>query len=85
MPIKIPHTPAERQGVVKTEMHKFGEGALHSGSADGPVVSNPKQAIAIGLSEAGLSNRKPHGFGHKSLAGPHRVSGHPGAHRVGKR
>jgi len=25
---------------------------LHSGSKKGPVVTNPKQAIAIGLSEA---------------------------------
>lgn len=35
-----------------TEMHKFKEGALHSGSKKGPLVKNRKQAIAIGLSEA---------------------------------
>lgn len=85
MPIKTPHTPAERRNIVSTEMHEFGAGKLHSGSPSGPIVRNPKQAIAIGLSEAGLSNRKPHGFGHKSISGPHRSSGHPGAHRVGKR
>jgi len=38
--------------VMKTEMHKFKQGSLHSGSAKGPVVKNRKQAIAIGLSEA---------------------------------
>ncbi len=43
---------------VETEMKKFKEGKLHSGSKKGPVVSNPKQAIAISLSEAGLSKKK---------------------------
>lgn len=33
-------------------MKEFAEGELHSGSKKGPVVTNPKQAIAIGLSEA---------------------------------
>lgn len=37
---------------VKKVMHEFKEGELHSGSKKGPVVSNPKQAVAIGLSEA---------------------------------
>jgi Family of unknown function (DUF6496) len=32
-------------------MHKFKEGELHSGKSD-IVVTNPKQAIAIALSEA---------------------------------
>lgn len=43
---------------MKEEMHKFKEGELHSGSKKGPVVSNPKQAEAIALSEAGLSKNK---------------------------
>ena len=47
-----------KKKVVKKELHKFKEGKLHSGSKKGPVVSNPKQAIAISLSEAGLSNKK---------------------------
>ena len=34
---------------VMTEMH---EGKLHMGSKKGPVVTNPKQGIAIALSEA---------------------------------
>ncbi len=40
------------------EMEKFREGKLHSGSEKGPVVTNPKQAIAIGLSESGQSKKK---------------------------
>jgi hypothetical protein len=36
---------------VGTVMREFKEGKLHSGK-DGPVVKNPKQAIAIALSEA---------------------------------
>ena len=32
-------------------MREYKEGALHSGSKKGPVVKNPKQAIAIALSE----------------------------------
>jgi hypothetical protein len=35
---------------VKTELHEMHEGKLKSGS--GKKVTNPKQAIAIGLSEA---------------------------------
>lgn len=37
---------------VKTGMEEFKEGKLHSGSKTGPVVTNPKQAIAISLSQA---------------------------------
>jgi len=43
---------------VEQEMRKFKQGKLHSGSKKGPVVTNPKQAIAISLSEAGMSKRK---------------------------
>ena len=37
---------------IKKVMHEFKERTLHSGSKKGPMVSNPKQAIAIALSEA---------------------------------
>lgn len=37
---------------IKKVMEEFSHGDLHSGSKKGPVVTNPKQAIAIGLSEA---------------------------------
>lgn len=33
-------------------MREYSEGELHSGSKSGPVVTNPKQAQAIALSEA---------------------------------
>lgn len=41
---------AERK--VKKVMKEFSKGELHSGSKSGPVVTNPKQAAAIGYSEA---------------------------------
>lgn len=40
---------------VMTEMK---HGKLHSGSKKGPLVKNPKQAIAIGLSEARKAGAK---------------------------
>lgn len=43
---------------VAQEMRKFKTGTLHSGSPTGRVVTNPKQAIAIALSEAGMSKGK---------------------------
>lgn len=43
--------------VMHTEMSKFKSGELHSGSKDGPVVHNRKQAIAIGLSESRQAKR----------------------------
>jgi len=42
---------------MKATMKEFKEGKLHSGSKRGPKVESRKQAIAIGLSEAGLSNK----------------------------
>ena len=47
---------SKKQAKVEKVMHEFGKGELHSGK-NGPVVKNPKQAIAIGLSEAGLSKK----------------------------
>lgn len=43
---------------VKKVMHEYKEGKLHSGSKKGPLVTNPKQGIAIALSEAGISKKK---------------------------
>lgn len=44
---------------IKKVMHEYKEGALHSGSKKGPVVSSPKQAIAIALSESRKATGKP--------------------------
>ena len=46
---KKPQTPAQKK--IAEVMHEFKEGELHSGKSD-VIVTNPKQAIAIALSEA---------------------------------
>ena len=40
------------QKKIKTVMHEFKSGKLHSGSKKGPKVTSKKQAVAIALSEA---------------------------------
>ena len=42
---------------VKKVMKEFKAGTLHSGKG-GPVVKSRKQAVAIALSEAGMSKKK---------------------------
>lgn len=49
-------TMAQKRKVGKV-MHEFKEGTLHSGKS-GKVVKNPKQAVAIALSEAGLAKKE---------------------------
>lgn len=44
------------QAKVGVVMKEYKRGTLHSGS--GKMVKNRKQAVAIGMSEAGLSNKK---------------------------
>ena len=39
-------------------MKEFKAGTLNSGSSKGPIVKNKKQAIAIALSSAKMSNKK---------------------------
>lgn len=43
---------------IKKVLGEFKEGKLHSGSKSGPVVTNPKQGIAIALSESNMSKKK---------------------------
>ena len=58
LPVDNPGTPEsypkvgpKGQRKVGKVMHEFKAGTLHSGKG-GPIVTNPKQAIAISLSEA---------------------------------
>ena len=57
MPNKKPDTKAGKQKAVKGVMDEFKAGKLHSGSKKGPKITNPKQAIAVALSESGQSRK----------------------------
>jgi hypothetical protein len=50
-------TTKKTQSKIHKVMHEYKEGELHSGSKSGPTVKSRKQAIAIALSEAGVSNK----------------------------
>jgi len=60
-------------------MPKFGKGELHSGSKGGPVVTNPKQAVAIMYSEKGESKKKPE-YKAKHKDGLSKTMSHIGSH-----
>lgn len=48
--------PTKAQAKIGKVMHEYKTGTLHSGKG-GPVVKNPKQAVAIALSEAKMPMR----------------------------
>jgi hypothetical protein len=52
VPIGLKKGGEAAKGKVGVVMKEFGKGDLHSGSDKGPLVKNPKQAVAIALSEA---------------------------------
>lgn len=52
-----PKTKAGKMAKVGKVMHEFKTGTLHAGSKKGPEVTNRKQAVAIALSEAGMSKK----------------------------
>lgn len=58
MPMRKPTTKKAKAKAMKTTMDEFKGGSLRSGSKDGPKVTNPKQAIAIGLKESGQDKKK---------------------------
>jgi hypothetical protein len=47
----------ENPAKVGKVMREYKSGTLHSGKG-GPVVKNPKQALAIALSEAGMARKR---------------------------
>ena len=56
--IKKRMSPVKKK--IKKVMHEYKEEKLHSGGKKGPLVKNPKQAIAIALSEAReMKGKKP--------------------------
>lgn len=46
-----------KRAKVKKVMGEFKKGNLHSGSKTGPKVKSQRQAVAIALSQAGLSKK----------------------------
>jgi len=50
-------TEAQKEKVARV-MREYKKGKLHSGSKKGPKVTDEKQAVAIAMSQAGLSNKK---------------------------
>lgn len=54
---KVPRTP-KAKAKIKLAMEHFKEGEMHSGKKTGPVVTNPKQAIAISLDMARREGKK---------------------------
>lgn len=54
---KVPKT-SRAKGKIETTMREFKHGELHSGSKRGPLVTNPKQAIAISLSQARKAGKR---------------------------
>jgi hypothetical protein len=52
----------KKGGKVEKVMHEYGKGELHSGSKKGPKVTNPKQAMAIAMSEAGKAKKSRGGI-----------------------
>lgn len=55
---KTKNSKKKKESKVEKVMHEYGHGELHSGSKKGPKVTNRKQAIAIGLSEARKAGEK---------------------------
>jgi hypothetical protein len=53
-----PKTKMGKQAKVGKVMKEYKAGELHSGSKTGPKVTSRAQAIAIGMSEAGMTNKK---------------------------
>jgi hypothetical protein len=49
---------APKMAKIGVVMKEYKAGKLHSGSKKGPTVTSRKQAVAIAMSEAGMSKAK---------------------------
>jgi hypothetical protein len=47
-----------KQKKISKVMREYKAGTLNTGSKKGPIVTSKKQAIAIALSQAGMSKKK---------------------------
>jgi len=56
----------KKRAVMKERMHAFKEGKMHAGSKTGPLVTDLKQAIAIGLFQSGQFKKKKESAKHES-------------------
>lgn len=56
--MKKPTTKAGKQKKIGKVMSEYKAGTLNTGSKKGPIVKSRKQAIAIALSQAGMSKKK---------------------------
>jgi hypothetical protein len=55
---KTPTTKLGKQKKISKVMSEYKAGTLNTGSKKGPIVTSKKQAIAIALSQAGMSKKK---------------------------
>ncbi len=56
--MKKPTTKAGKEKKISKVMREFKAGTLNTGSKKGPIVTSRKQAVAIALSQAGMSKKK---------------------------
>jgi len=55
---KTPTTKKAKMAKIGKVMGEYKAGTLNTGSKKGPVVTSKKQAIAIALSQTGMSKKK---------------------------